>query len=243
MRVGFGRRAADYHQQAGLQRAVAWRLAHHIAPLPLPPGPAADLGAGTGMLGEALQQQGLERPLLQLDLCPELLAHNSLANQHGHCQWDLNRGLPKQLGGASLLGSSFALQWLAEPAAALRQWCQALAPGGWLALAVPTAGSFPQWHRAARAAGVPFTGLPLPEAAALAAVAEEALTLRHRQLLRFSQRHRDGRRFLGSLQAIGALTTPAPRLPGVQLRRLLQHWPSDEGVTWEVLLLVGQRRP
>ncbi len=243
MRAGFGRRAADYHQQAGLQRAVAWRLAHHIAPLPLPPGPAADLGAGTGLLGEALQRQGLERPLLQLDLCPELLAHNSLASQHGHCLWDLNGGLPPQLRGAGLLGSSFALQWLGEPAAALRQWCQALAPGGWLALAVPTAGSFPQWHRAARAAEVPFTGLALPPAPALAAVAHEALAVRHLHQLRFSQRPLDGRRFLGSLRAIGALTSPAPRLPGDQLRRLLQHWPSDEGVTWEVLMLVGQRLP
>ena len=242
MRAGFGRRAPHYHRQAELQRAVAWRLAHHTAPLALPPGPAADLGAGTGLLGEALQRQGLERPLLQLDLCPELLARNSLASRQGQCLWDLNGGLPPQLRGAALLCSSFALQWLADPAAALRQWCQALAPGGWLALAVPTAGSFPQWHRAAREAGVAYTGLALPAAPELAAVAQGALAVRHLHQLRFSQRGLDGRHFLGSLQAIGAVGSPAPRLPTAQLRRLLQHWPSDRGVTWEVLLLVGQRR-
>lgn len=242
VRAGFGRRAPDYHRQAALQRAVAWRLAHHTVPLALPPGPAADLGAGTGLLGEALQQQGLEGPLLQLDLCPELLARNSLTSQQGQCLWDLNGGLPPQLSGAALLCSSFALQWLAAPAAALRQWCQALAPGGWLALAVPTAGSFPQWQRAAREAGVPYTGLALPAAPELAAVAQGALAVRHLRLLRFSQRGLDGHHFLGSLQAIGAVGSPAPRLPTAQLRRLLQHWPSDGGVTWEVLLLVGQRR-
>ena len=41
----FSRRAAGYNQLAQLQQAIAWRLAHWIRLLPLPPGPCAALGA------------------------------------------------------------------------------------------------------------------------------------------------------------------------------------------------------
>jgi malonyl-CoA O-methyltransferase len=242
----FGRRAAAYRQHALLQRGVAWRLAHLLACRlgnePLPPGPAADLGAGSGLLGEALQQHGLQHPLVQLDLCPQLLAANPLSQRHGQRLWDLNHGLPAELGGASLLCSSFALQWLDQPADQLELWCNQLAPGGWLALALPTAASFPQWHRAAGRAGVAFTGLTLPASESLLAVAQRHLELHHQQLLRFSHPDSDGRRFLGSLRAIGAVSSRQPRLATAELRRLLQHWPSEEGITWTVLLLIGRRR-
>jgi malonyl-CoA O-methyltransferase len=245
VRERFGRRAQAYRQHARLQRAVAWRLAHLLARCTgeAPPcGPAADLGAGSGLLGEALHEHGLAGPLLQLDLCPELLAANPLARRHGHCLWDLNAGLPAELRGAGLLCSSFALQWLEQPAAQLELWCGHLAPGGWLALALPTAESFPQWHRAAERAGVPFSGLALPASAPLLAVADQHLELRHGQLLRLSPSQGDGSHFLGSLRAIGAVGSRAPRLGTAELRRLLQHWPSGEGITWTVLLLIGRRR-
>jgi malonyl-CoA O-methyltransferase len=253
VRERFGRRARGYRQNAPLQRAVAWRLAHLLARqlgdgrtgerlgAGAAAGPAADLGAGSGLLGEALFQHGLALPLLQLDLCPELLAANPLTTNQGQRLWDLNQGLPPELGGASLLCSSFALQWLDQPTAQLALWCSHLAPGGWLALAVPTASSFPQWQRAAERAGVPFTGLALPEAEPLISGARQQLVLHHQQVLRFSQANRDGRRFLGSLGAIGAVSSPSPRLGTSALRRLLQHWPSEEGITWTVLLLIGQR--
>jgi malonyl-CoA O-methyltransferase len=245
VRERFGRRAQAYRQHARLQRAVAWRLAHLLARCTgeAPPcGPAADLGAGSGLLGEALHEHGLAGPLLQLDLCPELLAANPLARRHGHCLWDLHAGLPAELRGAGLLCSSFALQWLEQPAAQLELWCGHLAPGGWLALALPTAESFPQWHRAAERAGVPFSGLALPASAPLLAVADQHLELRHGQLLRLSPSQGDGSHFLGSLRAIGAVGSRAPRLGTAELRRLLQHWPSGEGITWTVLLLIGRRR-
>ncbi|WP_254980296.1 methyltransferase domain-containing protein [Cyanobium sp. ATX 6A2] len=255
VRAGFAGGAAAYDHQATLQRAIAWRLAHACRSLPLPPGPAADLGAGTGLLARALADQpqatspasGHETPaararqLLQLDLCTELLARNPLAIPTTSRVWDLDQGLPRELDGAAFLSSSFALQWLSRPATQLEHWCQALAPGGWLGLAVPTAASFPQWHRAAERAGVPFTGLALPEAADLEAVARRRLEMWRLQRLRFTRPGGDGRQFLHQLRALGAGTSAHPPLSAPQLRRLLQHWPAGEGITWEVLLLIGQR--
>ena len=235
VRHHFGRRAGGYEAQALVQRAVACRLGRLCRDLPLPAGPRADLGAGSGLLSRALGTQGL----LQLDLCPELLQRNPLQPT---LVWDLNEGLPAALRGAALLASGFALQWLDDPAGQLAHWCRALAPGGWLALAVPTAGSFPQWHRAAAAAAVPCTALELPVAKhLLGAAAAAGLRARHSRVLRFSRPQLGGLAALRHLRRLGAGASRRPPLAAGELRRLLAHWPVEESLTWEVLLLVGQR--
>jgi malonyl-CoA O-methyltransferase len=288
VRQRFGRGAPHYDQEARLQQAMAWRLARLCRDLPLASGPCADLGAGTGLLSRSLQQQHIQlrqRPPLQLDLCPELLARNPLAGAAcgteapqrreaidrpgeaangaregpdgpgaalherqeatGHPNglvWDLNRGLPEGLEQAALLASSFALQWLEDPASSLSHWCRHLRPGGWLVLAVPTAGSFPQWQDAAQQAGVPFTALALPDAEELRQTAiSSGLSLRHGQRLRFSRPRQGGMRALRHLQRLGAGASRRRPLTTGALRRLLAHWPAASPLTWEVLLLIAQR--
>jgi malonyl-CoA O-methyltransferase len=242
VRQGFGRGAASYETQARLQQGVAWRLGRLCRDLPLPAGPCADLGAGSGLLSRALldQRPSLAKPPLQLDLCPELLAHNPLAGPTT-APWDLNRGLPPQLRDAGLLLSSFALQWLDDPMAQLAHWAGRLAPGGWLALAVPVAGSFDTWQAAARAASVPCTALPLPEADGLIEAAIRAgLEGPRAERLRFSQAPRDGLATLRLLSSLGATASRQPPLATGQLRRLLAHWPAAP-LRWEVLVLVGRK--
>jgi len=243
VRQGFGRRADCYEQQARLQQGVAWRLGRLCRDLSLPAGPRADLGAGSGLLSRALlahRPELAERPPLQLDLCPELLARNPLAG-FTVCPWDLNQGLPPDLCGAGLLVSSFALQWLEDPAGQLAHWCSRLVPGGWLALAVPVAGSFWTWQAAAAAASVPCTALPLPRAEELVeAVSAAGLELGHRQQLRYSRSGQDGLSTLRLLRALGATASRQSPLGAGQMRRLLAHWPC-EPLRWEVLLLVGRR--
>ena len=239
----FRRGAASYAQGAWLQRAVAWRLVRNFCALPLPAGPCADLGAGSGAVAQALRHQApallQERELLQVDLSAALLARNSQSSPQ--LLWDLNQGLPPQLDRSALLTSSFALQWLADPAGQLQRWCDALVAGGVLALAVPTAGSFRQWHQAAASSGVPCTALPLPAADGLIAAASLQLELVQCQCLRFSRRA-SGLALLQQMRTLGTDATQAPPLSGAQLRRLLRHWPAGP-TSWEVLLLVGRRRP
>lgn len=242
VRRRFGRRADHYERHALLQRAVAWRLGRLCRDLPLPAGPAADLGAGTGLLSSALVQHhpALQAsPPLQLDLCPELLARNPWPVRQ---QWNLEAGLPERLRGAALLASSFALQWLEAPAQQLTDWCRNLAPGGWLALAVPTAGSFPQWRHAASLAAVRCTALPLPPAdQLLASAAAAGLQPRIARRLRFSRPHQGGLAALRQLRQLGADASRQPPLSPGQLRRLLAHWPGETPLLWEVLVLVGQK--
>lgn len=237
----FNRQARHYEGQAGLQRALAWRLARHISRLALPDGPVIDLGAGSGLVGQALQQLAPQWPLLQLDGSPALLARNPLS---GHTLWDLNDGLPQGLDNCALITSSFSLQWLHQPTRALQQWAAGLRPGGWLVLAVPVAGSFPQWHQAAQQAQVPCTAKALPEADLLVAAASDGLRLKLCQRLVFSRRYGPGGRgFLRQLQRLGAGHSDQPSLRPGQWRRLLNHWPADDRVSWHVLVLIGQRRP
>lgn len=253
VRHHFGRQADHYNGHAKLQRAIAWRLARHCLPLPLPQGPWADLGAGSGLVGQALRDQSHQAihgataqaqanpSLLQVDFCPELLACNPIAKGQGGLLWDLNTGLPRELQQPALLTSSFALQWLDDPIQQLELWCSALRPRGWLALAVPTAGSFPQWHQAAAAAHVPFTGLALPSAKGLIGAARRQLQVHTCQSLRFTQPCRNGLTFLREVRQLGASASRGKPLHPSQLRRLLRHWHAGGTLGWEVLLLVGQR--
>jgi malonyl-CoA O-methyltransferase len=248
VRQRFARGADRYDTGARLQQGIAWRLAHHCRRLELPPGPCADLGAGSGLLSRALRHHHPELRLLQLDNCPELLARNPLAQpskaaggESSWLLWDMNRGLPSLLEGASLLVSNFALQWLADPAGALEGWIAHLRPGGWLAITLPTAGCFSAWHRAAAAAGVPCTALPLPPPVALMAVAQSRLRLTTCRILALRNGPTGGRACLRALRGIGADATPMPGLSAGQLRALLRQWPEQASMDWEVLLLVGQK--
>ncbi|WP_259731731.1 methyltransferase [Synechococcus sp. CS-1325] len=254
VRASFTRQAASYEREASLQRGVAWRLARLCRALPLVEGPCADLGAGTGLLSRAIAKQRPGLELLRLDVCPALLQRGldadavDPASPPPTLSWDLNQGLPPELGQAALLASSFALHWLEHPAEQLEHWCRMLRPAGWLVLALPTAGSFPQWHQAAAGAQVACTALPLPEAADLIGVAEGYLRLHRLQRLRFSRRAASGLSFLRRISGLGAGASPMPGLAPGEWRRLEAHWaslPEREGggklLSWEMLLVVGQK--
>ena len=241
----FSRGAPAYQRSATLQAAVAARLARLARPLAhaLPPGPRADLGAGSGLLSRALEAQLNDAPLMRLDACGTLMEQEKPPQPALQRLWDLNQGLPQELHGAGLLASSFALQWLEQPALQLGRWCEALRPGGALLLAAPCSGSFQIWHQAAERAAVPCSALPLPEAEALIDAAASALELHHRQVLRFSRPNGGARAFLHQIKSIGAQASPAARLQPGQLRRLIHHWPGPEqAIVWHVLVLVGQKR-
>ncbi|MEB3308285.1 MAG: SAM-dependent methyltransferase [Cyanobacteriota bacterium] len=241
VRARFAAGAAAYAGGSPLQRAVAWRLVRMLKPLPIPEGPCADLGAGSGAVVQAaaeLRPDLLQRSPLEIDLSAPLLARNPLGGRQ--LIWNLNRGLPEGLEQAALLSSSFALQWLDDPPGQLARWCSSLRSGGVLALALPTSGSFPQWHQAAVGSGVPCTALPLPSSESLIRIASDQLRILHRQRLRFSRPGR-GLALLRQMRAIGADATTSASLSGSELRRLLRHWPRGP-TTWEVLVLLGIRR-
>ena len=75
--------------------------------------------------------------------------------------WDINDGLPKWSTKPNLLASSFVLHWLNNPQKQLKEWFNSLSLDGWIALAIPIKGSFPEWYEAAEKANLTCTALDL----------------------------------------------------------------------------------
>jgi malonyl-CoA O-methyltransferase len=235
--------ATQYNQAARLQAAMAWRLAGHCKRLPIPSGRWLDLGSGTGLLADAIEQRNPGRVVERIDGSPSMLARNSRPD---HTQLrDLNQPLQTWDDAPTLIASSFCLHWLSDPGTRLQNWFECLAPGGWLIVALPVEGCFPQWQAAARQAAVPCSALSFPTTQALLASIPKQ-QVRHQQQLCFSEQASHITALLRPMQTIGAGTSTRSALSVRQWRQLNAHWPerSAEGqvrLTWLIQLLMIER--
>ena len=239
----FEQAASTYNGQAELQRAVAWRLARQCAQQPIPTGLWVDLGSGTGLMADALEACNPDQAVLRVDGCPEMLKHQH--NTSSSQLWDLNLGLPSWPTPPSLLASSFALHWLSNPQARLKEWLAALTPGGWLALALPVQGSFPEWHQAAATAGVSCTALPFPSQESLLEVLPSN-SISYQQLHQFTQESPEVFQLLRPMRQMGSQASPCPAMGVGNWRQLKQAWPRCQNsggaqLTWLIQLLLIQR--
>ena len=235
--------ATQYNQAARLQTAMAWRLAGCCKRLPIPSGRWLDLGSGTGLLADAIEQRNPGRVVERIDGSPSMLARNSRPD---HAQlWDLNQPLEGRDDPPTLIASSFCLHWLSDPGTRLQNWFECLAPGGWLIVALPVKGCFPQWHAAAHQAAVPCSALSFPTTQALLASIPKQ-QVRQQQQLCFSEQASHITALLRPMQTIGAGTSTHSALSVKQWRQLSAHWPerSAEGqvrLTWLIQLLMIER--
>ncbi len=241
--LNFEEAASTYKQHASLQRTMAWKLAKQCRDTNIPNGMWVDLGAGTGLLADAIEAFYPNQQVLRLD------GSNAMLNQRRHSSqsqvWDLNVGLPQWPNKPSLLASSFALHWLNNPKQRLEEWFMALAPGGWLAIAVPIKGSFPQWHNAARIAGVTCNAFPLPSKSELLD-AIPTQCIEYQQLEQITQASNEVISLLKPMRDIGAHTSPKPAMGITYWRNLQKAWPRSRKnglaeLTWSIQLLMIQR--
>ena len=153
----FNRAAPTYASDALLQRAMAWRLAQMSRRCSIPRGLWADLGSGTGHLAAALEVAHPGQRVIRIDGSAAML--NNQPNGVHTLRHDLSRGLPDWPEPPQLLASSGCTGCRpTQPASSGLMRCRR----GWLALAVPVDGSFPQWQQAARDAGQACTALTMP---------------------------------------------------------------------------------
>ena len=135
----FDSAAPHYNRAARLQTAMAWRLAGHCQRLPIPSGRWLDLGSGTGLLADAIEQRNPGTVVERIDGSPSMLAQNSRPTHTQ--QWDLNEPFQSGDDAPTLIASSFCLHWLSDPGTTLRHWFECLAPGGWLVVARSPSGN------------------------------------------------------------------------------------------------------
>jgi len=137
------------------------------------------------------------------------------------------------------------LHWLPTPGEAIRHWLHQLAPGGWLAIALPVEGCFPQWHRAADTTGIPCTALDFPEMRALLRwVGKDQIRLQEN--MHCNAVAPTLPKLLKPLRRVGADCSTQPSLPIRDWRTLQQAWPDHDAdgqlrLTWVIQLLLIQR--
>ncbi len=172
----FGQAATHYNQAALVQRRCAEQLLGELERIrpKLPPGPAIEIGCGTGFLTQGLIQKMGDRSLEITDLSPSMLTvcQRQIAFTN-HASEVMFRPLDGELWQPiskhyALIISSFAVQWFQQLESTLDRWISALKPGGKVLMSFPTCHSFPEWKAACQSLDLPYTGNPLPDPVAIA---------------------------------------------------------------------------
>ncbi len=239
----FEKASSEYNKNALLQKFFATKLAEHCSQHIIPPGLWLDLGSGTGLLANALEGKNPHQSVLRVDASIKMLkqhAPNKLTKL-----FDLNLGLPLFKESPKLIASNFALHWLHKPEERLKEWFAALAPGGWLAIALPVKGSFPEWYEASNKANVNCTAMTFPSHDSLTKVInKEKIQL---QLLEnFTQDAPKVSALLKSLVQVGAQTSPYASLTIGEWRKVTKFWSTSQNnrfpkLTWLVQILLAQK--
>ena len=159
--------------------------------------------------------------------------------------WDLNKGLPNWDTKPNLLASSFALHWLNNPLEKLRDWSNSLAKNGWMAIAVPIEGSFPEWKRASIKAKVAFNAFPFPSESGIVS-SLQGTKIKYESIETFTQKDSKVFPLLKSIVDVGGKTSTQPKLTVGELKKLIQSWPRERKVqrfnlTWLIKIIITQK--
>lgn len=236
--------AEDYDGAARIQAEAAARLGGRIAGEARAARRILEVGCGTGLLTTALREHGHGGTLLATDIAPGMVrrCRARLAGAANLRVLVMDAERPCLTPGFDLIASSLAAQWFEDLPGTLAGLAALLAPGGLLAVATLSSGSFAEWRAAHAACGLEAATPRYPALADLAALAVPGCTLgvSAEALL---EPHADGRAFLRSLRAIGADTPGGgmPLRPGA-LRRVLRVFEAGGAqVTYEVATLLIRR--
>ncbi len=237
----FDQASSQYNNEASIQKFFAEKLANYCSKQSIPEGFWADLGSGTGLLANSLEKYNPHQSVIRIDGSEKMLSQHPKQKQTQ--QWNLNLGLPSNWSERPhLIASSFALHWLNEPEDKIKEWFSALAPGGWLAIAVPVSGTFQEWHKAASLAQVTCTAIRFPSCETLLDVFPNR-TIRINQLERFTQTSTRVSSLLKPLIKVGAQASPYKSLKIKNWRKLYKYWPlsmdtNQPQLTWLVQILL-----
>jgi malonyl-CoA O-methyltransferase len=224
----FGARAASYELHAGLQRAVADKLASFLPERECPR--VLELGCGTGLFSRHLVKRYPGGHFVLTDVAPAMIAE---------CRRNLPPLGPAQIsfevtdageaGGHAeldLIVSSMTLHWLPEPAASLERLRRFLAPNGILLYATLGPESFAEWRATLDAEGLPSGLVDLP---ALPGIVDQQRVVPDADAISFLRR----------IKTVGGLTPRegyAPLSPGA-LRRAIRAADAKFGgrITWHII--------
>jgi malonyl-CoA O-methyltransferase len=224
----FGACAESYELHAGLQRAVADKLAGYLPELKQPR--VLELGCGTGLLSRHLVARYPDGHFVLTDVAPAMIAQcrrNLAGLGPAHISYEvMDAGEAGGHAELDLIVSSMTLHWLPDPAKSLDRLTRLLAPQGVLLYATLGPASFAEWRTTLADENLPsgFVDIPtLPGAVEEQRLAPDA----------------DALSFLRRMKSVGGLTPRegyAPMPPGA-LRRAIHAADTNFGgrVTWHIV--------
>ena len=243
VKENFNEAALNYNESASIQKITALELANICSHHSIKHGLWIDLGSGTGLLAKSLEDLHPNQYVMRLDNSKKMI------DQHPEKSvkqlWDLNDGLPKWSEKPNLLASSFVLHWLDNPQKQLKKWFNSLSLDGWIALAIPVKGSFPEWYEAADKANLTCTALELPTYDSLIRVVPKQSILYHKIEI-IKQTAKKVTSLLKPMIKVGAQSSKKEQLSISDWRHLLSFWPisnQDEEVSlsWSIQFLLIKR--
>tara|TARA_B100000965_G_scaffold278647_1_gene236430 strand:- start:989 stop:1744 length:756 start_codon:yes stop_codon:yes gene_type:complete len=239
----FNEAASNYNESAVIQKSTALQLAKICSHHPIKNGLWVDLGSGTGLLAQSLEDLHPNQSVLRLDNSKQMIDQHS--EKDTKQLWDLNNGLPKWSTKPNLLASSFVLHWLDNPQEKLREWFNSLSSEGWIALSIPIKGSFPEWYEAAASAKLTCTALPLPSYDSLIRVIPNQSIIFNKIKI-IKQTSDKATSLLKPMIRVGAQSSPKEQLSISDWRQLLSNWPISNKdkqfrLSWSIQFLLIKR--
>ena len=239
----FNEAALTYNESAEIQKSTALKLAKICSHHSIKHGLWVDLGSGTGLLAKSLEDIHPNQYVVRLDNSKKMIDQHS--EKSVKQLWDLNNGLPKWSKKPNLLASSFVLHWLNNPQKQLNKWFNSLSLDGWIALAIPVKGSFPEWYEAADKANLTCTALDLPTYDSLIRVVPKQSIL-YNKIEIIKQTAKKVTSLLKPMIKVGAQSSQKEQLSISDWRHLLSFWPisnQDEEVSlsWSIQFLLIKR--
>ncbi len=239
----FNEAAINYNESAAIQKSTAIKLAQICSHHSIKNGLWVDLGSGTGLLAKALEELHPNQYVLRLDNSKQMLERHP--EKSIKQLWDLNNGLPKWAEKPNLLASSFVLHWLDNPQEQLCKWFHSLNPDGWIALAIPIQGSFPEWYQAAQQADLICTALELPSYNSLIrAIPNQNILYNKIEIIK--QTAKKATSLLKPMIKVGAQSSHHRQLSISDWRHLLSYWPickkdTQVSLSWSIQFLLIKR--
>jgi malonyl-CoA O-methyltransferase len=224
----FDARAGSYELHAGLQRAVADKLARLLPPLDAPR--VLELGCGTGLFSRHLIDRYPTGSFVLTDVAPAMIAEcrrNVAGLSSAYISFEvMDAGEAGGHAGLDLIVSSMTLHWLADPAGSVERLRRFLAPGGVMLYATLGPDSFAEWRAVLASEGLPSG---LADIASLPGIVAEERVVPDTDTLSFLRR----------MKAVGGLTPRegyAPLSAGA-LRRAIHATDAKFGgrITWHIV--------
>ena len=239
----FNEAALNYNESASIQKSTALKLATICSHHSIKYGLWVDLGSGTGLLAQALEDMHPNQYVMRLDNSKKMLDQHS--EKSIRQLWDLNDGLPKWSKKPNLLASSFVLHWLYNPQEQLEKWLNSLSLDGWIALAIPIKGSFPEWYEAAKKADLKCTALDLPSHDSLIRVVPKQSIL-YNKIEVVTKTANKATSLLKPMIKVGAQSSRQDQLSISEWRHLLSFWPNSNknnllSLSWSIQFLLIKR--